>query len=484
MKSANIFCRKFSYLIFLLFLSNSFAQVGINTTTPAGGSILDVRSTNKGMLVPRVDIDNLSTIAPVTGGSTESLLVYNTNTTTGKGFHYWDGTEWVNLEGAPDEEKWDLLGNANTDEDINFVGTTDNEALTFRTDNVERFRIANGNQVLAMANGSAAAPFYSWNDDQTMGFWRSGTRQMDMVINGSTFFNANANTGGGSDLEWSFNPGGADMNLRVETDNQANALFVSGEHDNVGLGTNAPSPSAQLELADINRGLLMNRVSLSATNVAAPITSPAEGLLVYNTNSTTNGPNEVTPGVYMWDGAKWLAVFNKFDYARFEQDPLTITQNPGNSNTFRTVDGVQNVPGLVSRQFTPKYTGIYELKLSTNYGSGQIEDPITGQVSVGTQEGTFHFTCDNGVGNIDVYAHSYSSVDRRGSSPDDKRFAIWRESTTTRYLSLVAGTTYTFSLAFEQYASDRFDASASGQGRGYIGLDIPCEVVWTFKKDN
>lgn len=280
------------------------AQVGINTTAPQPGAMLDIESSTKGMLVPRVDIANLNTIAPITGGSTESLLVYNTNVTTGKGFYYWDGSFWVEVSG----EDWKLTGNSGTDEDNDFVGTLDGQALSFRTNNIERFRVANGDQVLAMANGSAAAPFYSWNDDRTMGFWKSGTRQMDMVINGSAFFNANANTSGGSDLEWSFNPGGVDMNLRVETDNNANSLFVSGEHDNVGLGTNSPSPSSQLDMADINKGLLVNRVSLTATNNASPITSPANGLLVYNTANASSGSTVVAPGFYYWDGSNWIAM--------------------------------------------------------------------------------------------------------------------------------------------------------------------------------
>ena len=72
-----------------------FSQVGIGTTTPAGGSILDVTSLDKGMLVPRVDIANLATIAPVTGGTSVGLLVWNTNGTTGIGFHYWDGNDWI-----------------------------------------------------------------------------------------------------------------------------------------------------------------------------------------------------------------------------------------------------------------------------------------------------------------------------------------------------------------------------------------------------
>tara|TARA_B100000809_G_scaffold261723_1_gene311161 strand:+ start:6099 stop:8429 length:2331 start_codon:yes stop_codon:yes gene_type:complete len=294
-------------VLFILFISTiSTAQVGINTISPSAGSMLDINSTNKGLLVPRVDIININTIDPITDGSTESLLVYNTNLTTGKGYYYWNGSIWVNLN----SNDWKLDGNIDTDEDVNFVGTTDSEALTFRTNNTERFRVANGDQVLAMANGSAAVPFYSWNSDQTMGFWRSGTRQMDMVINGTSFFNSNANTSGGSNLEWTFNPGGVDLNLRVETDNNANSFFVSGEEDNIGLGTNSPNASAQLEMAAINEGLLINRVTLSATDTPSPVTSPANGLLVYNTVNASSGATEVLPGFYYWDGInlEWVAM--------------------------------------------------------------------------------------------------------------------------------------------------------------------------------
>jgi len=291
-------------LITMFFTFTSVAQVGIGTTNPNSSSLLDIESSDKGLLIPRISISNLNNISPVTGGSTESLLVYNTNVATGKGFFYWDGSVWVQMSG----DDWKLQGNTGTDDESDFVGTLDSEALTFRTNNISRFRVANGDQVLAMANGSAARPFYSWNDDDTMGFWRSGTRQMDLVINGATFFNANANTGGGSDLEWSFNPSGQDMNLRVETDNSANAFYVSGENDNIGLGTNAPVPSAQLEMADVNKGLLINRVSLSATDNASPVTGPVTGLMVYNTNTASTGNTQVYPGFYYWNGSIWVAM--------------------------------------------------------------------------------------------------------------------------------------------------------------------------------
>ena len=92
-------------MLFIAILSySSWSQVGINTTTPNNGSLLDVDARDKGVLIPRINITDLSNIAPIAGlanaleiFSAESLLVYNTNTSTGKGFHYWDGTTWIPL---------------------------------------------------------------------------------------------------------------------------------------------------------------------------------------------------------------------------------------------------------------------------------------------------------------------------------------------------------------------------------------------------
>jgi len=76
-----------------------FSQVGIGTTTPDASSMLEVESTDKGVLVPRVAIADLSTAAPVTA-PVESLLVYNTTVATGVGFHYWDGAKWTPIAGG------------------------------------------------------------------------------------------------------------------------------------------------------------------------------------------------------------------------------------------------------------------------------------------------------------------------------------------------------------------------------------------------
>lgn len=87
------------FTLAILFLQYTTAQVGIGNINPRPGAILDVEDSKgyRGILIPRVDIEDLNTLAPITTtNATESLLVYNTNTSTGKGFYYWNGTNsWI-----------------------------------------------------------------------------------------------------------------------------------------------------------------------------------------------------------------------------------------------------------------------------------------------------------------------------------------------------------------------------------------------------
>jgi hypothetical protein len=78
----------------------------------------------------------------------------------------------------------------------------------------------------------------------------------------------------------------------------------------VGINTDnsQPDPSAVLDLKSTNKGLLPPRVSLTAINSTDPITSPAIGLLVYNTANAGAPPNNVVPGYYYWNGTNWISV--------------------------------------------------------------------------------------------------------------------------------------------------------------------------------
>jgi hypothetical protein len=122
----------FTTLIVLLSLG-LFAQVGINTdnSTPDGSAMLDVKSTTKGMLIPRMDSTQRVAIAtPATG-----LLVYQTDGTDG--FYFYNGTEWVSLNGSTANIP-DAIADADNDTKIQVEKTADDDIIRF---DIGRYRI-------------------------------------------------------------------------------------------------------------------------------------------------------------------------------------------------------------------------------------------------------------------------------------------------------------------------------------------------------
>ncbi|MDY0216343.1 MAG: hypothetical protein RBS19_05255 [Bacteroidales bacterium] len=73
--------------------------------------------------------------------------------------------------------------------------------------------------------------------------------------------------------------------------------------ENVGIGTATPNASALLDLTANNKGLLLPRVTLVATNNGtSPVNAPATGLLVYNTGGA------LPAGFYYWNSTQWTQV--------------------------------------------------------------------------------------------------------------------------------------------------------------------------------
>jgi hypothetical protein len=131
-------------------------QVAINAdSSPAdSSSMLDVKSSTLGILVPRMtQAQRIAIVKPANG-----LLVYQTDNTSG--FYYNSGsktdTAWKYLgivSGPVSDSAWCLYGNEGTDDlgntlDI-FLGTTDNQDLVIKTNSTERLRLkAEGDRLL------------------------------------------------------------------------------------------------------------------------------------------------------------------------------------------------------------------------------------------------------------------------------------------------------------------------------------------------
>lgn len=125
----------------LLFTDVAMAQsVAINNdgSLPNGSAILDIKSNNKGLLIPRVNLQNLTDNITIPNPAT-SLLVFNTNTSLvgGAGFYVWDGNNWVLLLSTANSNfLWSINGNTGTTSS-HFIGTTDNARMGFRTNNFQ-----------------------------------------------------------------------------------------------------------------------------------------------------------------------------------------------------------------------------------------------------------------------------------------------------------------------------------------------------------
>src|SRR5215471_19177629 len=67
----------------------SAGAAGIGTTTPDACSLLEVKSTTQGILIPRMTLTQRNAIvSPATG-----LMIFQTNSTPG--FYYYSGTAWT-----------------------------------------------------------------------------------------------------------------------------------------------------------------------------------------------------------------------------------------------------------------------------------------------------------------------------------------------------------------------------------------------------
>src|SRR6476620_2276016 len=119
-------------LIFILMNSTitSAQNVAINTDGSKANpnAIVDIKSTSKGLLIPRMTTAQRMKIPQTTG-----LMVYDVTT---KSFWYSNGESWHSIAStdAPvtTTDAWLLTGNAGTVDNVNFLGTIDNVPLNFR----------------------------------------------------------------------------------------------------------------------------------------------------------------------------------------------------------------------------------------------------------------------------------------------------------------------------------------------------------------
>jgi hypothetical protein len=92
-------------LVFVIMISGQlYSQIAINTdgSDADGSALVDMKSTESGMLIPRMTENNRDNISnPATG-----LMIYQTDGNSG--FYYFNGSNWVTFENSPTYEVGDF----------------------------------------------------------------------------------------------------------------------------------------------------------------------------------------------------------------------------------------------------------------------------------------------------------------------------------------------------------------------------------------
>ncbi len=335
------------------FTTNS-NRIGIGNDTPDESAALDISSTKKGLLIPRMTTAQRDAISsPATG-----LLIYNTESNE---INKYDGSNWLG-EAKAFIETSNVVSGGDTDDDFVFGSTQladdnstfdDNSRMFFdkskaafragsaSTDQWDDANVGNNSVALGVnttASQYGAVAIGNGNDATASGAIAIGTdvdATTDYAVaigqyntasglnstalgftttasgSNSTSIGNNTIARGDSELavgayNTDYTPA-FDNTDRIfvigngESGAESDALIVrkSGDTEiagNLAIGTTSPAVSAALEVSSTTGGILLPRLTTTEMNA---ISSPVAGLMIFNTTDNK---------FYGYDGTSWVAL--------------------------------------------------------------------------------------------------------------------------------------------------------------------------------
>ena len=302
-------------LICLLSLASisSIAQikVGNNPNTINSNSILELESTTKGLLLPRLAINSLSSVSPLTGTVPAGMLVYSSGGSVSDGIYYWNASAWQSMLTSNNA----FVNNGNSFGATTRIGTNDNQSIGFITNGTDRMKIdSNGRIGIGLSNPQTLLHLH--NPTTSTGSFP--------LIQLSTGFTGSTSADG---FVIGLENIGAAYNVQFKTLETGNIEFYGGNSEalyikstgNVGVGNSANSPTSTLQVGgSISMPVVTKSGNYTANSFDHTILCNA-GALVINLPQASN----VTGRIY---------VIKKISATA---GTITITPNSGTE----TIDG-------------------------------------------------------------------------------------------------------------------------------------------------
>jgi len=309
--------------------------VGIGTSTPHPSAILELSSTTKGLLIPRLtETERQALPDPATG-----LLIFNT--TTGE-LNFYNGSSWRRIP-------------SNAVSAASGTGTPSGEGVGID---------ASGG--IGIPDPSAILDVKA--TDKGVLIPRTTPAAIPGPVAGLTIYNTSTNLLNYFDGTSWREPCG------VLIDNNKGIGAVAGSGVAINTTGNPPHPSARLDVTHTSKGLLLPRLTSAQRNA---VINPAVGLIIFN---TTEGRIEY------WRGNQWMRLMELPMQPSTITGPTSVCQGASNVSY-----SVTNVPGI---SYNWSYSGS-----GFTITSGAGTHAITGNFSTSATSGTLTVTPSNACGN-------------------------------------------------------------------------------------
>ena len=122
-------------LLLIAVISNAQIKIGNNPNTINSNSLIEMESTSKGFLPPRVALNDVNLAAPLSATVPEGMLIYSSGGTVPNGYYFWNGTKWqgVSASGTMGNLPYASVSSSTTQL---VASTTTSKVITYETDEV------------------------------------------------------------------------------------------------------------------------------------------------------------------------------------------------------------------------------------------------------------------------------------------------------------------------------------------------------------